>query len=288
MPDYYQLLGLARTASQAEVRAAYRRLALRWHPDKNPGDGAAEEFFKQLNEAHQVLSDSVRRYQYDQLLFYAEQSAALPAHPPRRATERRAPPGYQPPPPPPAYRWPDRAERLRWGVWMAGFCLFIAALVWAKGSMDRSHAEAEWREAHRLLALGDTTEAVLQLTEVIFHQPQRAEAYRLRGEIRLHFYGREELAYQDFRKALSLSAAQDDVDLRQKLGICCVKQGRLSEALVHFNRAVVLAPENGRNYLLRGAAFFQLNDKISACADWLRAWELAESQAQTLINDYCP
>lgn len=284
MPDHYQLLGVLPTASAVEVRAAYRRLALRWHPDKNPGDGTAEEVFKQVNEAHQVLSDPARRYYYDQLLFYAGQPAALPAPRPRRT----APPGYQPPSPPPAYRWPNRTEWGRWGIWMTAFCFFMVTLVWAKGSMDRLHADAEWREAHRLLAIGDTTEATLQLTEVIFHQPQRAEAYRLRGEIRMDFYGREELAYQDLRTALALSAAQDDVELRQKLGICCVKQGRLPEALTHLNRAVTLAPENGRSYLLRGAAFFQSNDKSSACADWQRAWELGESQARTLINDYCP
>ena len=55
--DYYQTLGVSNTASQDEIRAAYRKLAMKYHPDRNPGDKKAEENFKEINEAYQVLSD---------------------------------------------------------------------------------------------------------------------------------------------------------------------------------------------------------------------------------------
>ena len=65
MPDYYALLGVERTADAGEIKAAYRRLALKYHPDKNPGDTAAEDRFKQINEAYAVLSDDEKRSRYD-------------------------------------------------------------------------------------------------------------------------------------------------------------------------------------------------------------------------------
>jgi molecular chaperone DnaJ len=63
--DYYEILGLSRTATDQEIKSAYRRLAVRYHPDKNPNDSAAEEKFKEAAEAYSVLSDSEQRRRYD-------------------------------------------------------------------------------------------------------------------------------------------------------------------------------------------------------------------------------
>lgn len=65
--DYYKTLGVSRSASAEEIRSAYRKLALKYHPDRNPGNKQAEEKFKEVNEAYQVLSDSQKRARYDQL-----------------------------------------------------------------------------------------------------------------------------------------------------------------------------------------------------------------------------
>jgi molecular chaperone DnaJ len=64
--DYYELLGIGRNASDEEIKKAYRKLALQYHPDRNPGDKQAEEKFKEVSEAYSVLSDSQKRSQYDQ------------------------------------------------------------------------------------------------------------------------------------------------------------------------------------------------------------------------------
>lgn len=65
--DYYELLGVERSADEAALKSAYRKLAMKYHPDKNPGDKEAEAKFKEINEAYEVLSDPEKRRMYDQM-----------------------------------------------------------------------------------------------------------------------------------------------------------------------------------------------------------------------------
>ena len=63
--DYYEVLGLAKDAADSDIKAAYRKAAMKYHPDRNPGDKEAEERFKEASEAYEVLSDGQKRATYD-------------------------------------------------------------------------------------------------------------------------------------------------------------------------------------------------------------------------------
>src|ERR1035437_4773711 len=63
--DYYEVLGLGKSASQDEIKKVYRKLAMKYHPDRNPGDKQAEENFKEAAEAYEVLSNDEKRQKYD-------------------------------------------------------------------------------------------------------------------------------------------------------------------------------------------------------------------------------
>lgn len=85
--DYYQTLGVDRNASEKDIKTAYRKLARKYHPDVNPGDKSAEEKFKEVSEAYEVLSDKDKRTKYDQYGQYWEQAG-------QQGAGGQAPPGW--------------------------------------------------------------------------------------------------------------------------------------------------------------------------------------------------
>ena len=76
--DYYKILGVDKKATEKEIRQAYRKLARKYHPDVNPGDKSAEDKFKEINEANEVLSDPEKRKKYDELSTYYQQYGRMP------------------------------------------------------------------------------------------------------------------------------------------------------------------------------------------------------------------
>ena len=76
--DYYAILGVSKTSSPEEIKKSFRKLALKYHPDRNPGDKKAEARFKEISEAYEVLSDADKRKKYDQFGQYWRQVGSTP------------------------------------------------------------------------------------------------------------------------------------------------------------------------------------------------------------------
>src|SRR3954452_16134232 len=89
--DYYDTLKIPRGATADEVRKSYRKLARKYHPDLNPGDKAAEDRFKNVQEAYDILSDAKKRQMYDEVGFYSENGAGYPGAAPRGGGGARHP-----------------------------------------------------------------------------------------------------------------------------------------------------------------------------------------------------
>src|SRR5579871_271642 len=77
-PDYYKILGVGKNATEEQIKKAYRSLARKYHPDRNPGDKQAEAHFKEVQDAYDVLSDKTKRAQYDRFGHAGPQAGAGP------------------------------------------------------------------------------------------------------------------------------------------------------------------------------------------------------------------
>src|SRR5215467_9034658 len=77
---YYEVLEVERSASDAELKSAFRKLAMKWHPDRNPGDTSCEHRFKEINEAYEVLKDGEKRAAYDRFGHAAFEQGGLGGH----------------------------------------------------------------------------------------------------------------------------------------------------------------------------------------------------------------
>jgi curved DNA-binding protein CbpA len=294
MPTYYQILGVSATADKEEIKVAFKKLALRLHPDKNPGNPLAEEQFKQVNEAYQVLSNDQRRATYDFKLQYAAQ-APLP-HYPEDDTEddRRYRGRYHQAARQPSYSYGrpryaphvefDPAQVRRMGI-MLGifFVFFVIGVIYLAQFMNRLNAEDRYEAA---LQEGKTYSAMLGFSEAIGYDKEYWQAYYQRGLLRMEVQNDYKHAHSDFNAAIRY-ADQPAAPLYYNRGICNFQLNHYGAALSDFDQSLQLNSRNGMAYYLRSLTHLSLKDTTRACQDWQQAVQLGVNFPEDSLAVYC-
>ncbi|ARS37114.1 tetratricopeptide repeat protein [Pontibacter actiniarum] len=272
--NYYNVLGISQTASAQEVKAAYKRLAIKYHPDKNPGNVLAEELFKVVNAAYQTLSNPSKRALYDMRLQYQREQhhRAVMQHQPRRYEERhyrtRQPAGvserhYK-------TRQPNnnRFSRKDWYITLAfvGGILFFSLLL--KTVMDHITGEDKYKTALTYIADGKYSSAHRLLTDAIQFMPDKAAAYEARAMIELDVYENYNSALRDLNKAIALQE-RPSAQVYYMRG-CSYKQlAHYQQAEQDLTRALKLNKNFWQAHLKRGEVrLFYLKDYKSAIKDF--------------------
>ena len=267
--NHYQVLGIAATASAREIKAAYKRLAIQFHPDKHGGSARFEEQFKAVNAAYRVLSDVGRRAAYDHQLRRAAHIVELQRQ--QQAYRQQAQHVYggpMPPPPPPMrtrqpagsaeryYRTiPKRRKFTRRDYLLtAGFIgLFVLFIFSVKVTMDHVTAISNYDDGLRAYADGEWSTAHSFFSEALHFKPSYTAALRRRAEITELIYHQPAVAQNDYRAALpETTHPADQAFILHRLGRYEARhrQSALAERLL--TQAVTLDSTRAGAWLLRG------------------------------------
>lgn len=268
--NHYQILGVAATASAADIKRAYRRLVVQYHPDKHGGDVRYEEQFKAVAVAYGVLADPGKRASYD---FQLAQAA-------RRLDEQRRQQQYRPanqhvygvPMPPPAplrtrppagsrerhyQRIPRQQPRFNGRDWLLTLA-FIGGIVLlalaVKVTMDRVSARTNYENGLRAYASGNLGAAYSFLEETLHFRPDYAPALRHHGELELLLQRDPQAARHDFLAALQTADLSPSVQAATYyyLGRSETQLGQPAAAEQRFTQALRIDSTHSAAHLARG------------------------------------
>ncbi|MDO7850987.1 J domain-containing protein [Hymenobacter convexus] len=283
--NHYQVLGVAPTAAAADIKRAYRRLVVRYHPDKHGGDVRYEEQFKAVAQAYRILGDPGRRATYD---FQLTQAARRAEEARRQQQQRPATQhvyGVPMPPPAPLRTRPPAGSRERhyqripvqrarfnardWGLtllFIVGIVLFGVAV---KVTMDRVSANRNYDDGLRAYASGNFPAAYAFLEETLHFRPTYAPALRRHGELERLFQHDVPAARADFRAALRQPQPRRvTANVLYHLGRCETDLGHPDLADQDYSHALRLDTTLSAAYLARGKGrLLDLNNPALALAD---------------------
>ncbi|WP_324673754.1 J domain-containing protein [Hymenobacter sp. GOD-10R] len=297
--NHYQVLGVAVTATAHEIKLAYKRLAVRYHPDKHGGSTQFEEQFKQVSVAYQVLGDPARRAVYD----YQLQVVARRAEEARRQQQFRQQGqhvyGVPMPPPVPLRTRPPAgaAERhyrtipkqkpkfnrrdylLTFGV----FGLLILFMLSVKVTMDHVTAVSNYEDGLAAYVNSSWGTAHGFFTEALHFKPTYTEALQRRGEIEQFAYQNYRAARTDYRAALANARGRTAAQLWYRLGQCHSNLNQPDSAEICLGHALALDSLLSGARLARGETrLFGLNAFEAAIQDFSAGLRLRKQQGRSL------
>lgn len=198
MLNYYEILEVSQYASQTEIKAAFKKMAVRYHPDKNPDDKVAEDKFKLVNEAYQVLGNEYKKSVYDQRLFYKDENKSYQSSTGTSGTQkryyttyrRRTYKGYNP--------YNPQLHLLAVG----GFVLSLV-FVWLIYTLIENHySEKNYRLAFDLYQKKQYQAAFDKVQEAILQNDTNVQAYYLRGLLLADYFKEPKNALYCFSRCI--------------------------------------------------------------------------------------
>ncbi|KAA9331742.1 DnaJ domain-containing protein [Adhaeribacter soli] len=265
--NYYSVLGLKRTATTPEIKAAYKKLAVQYHPDKHRGDVSYEEKFKQVSEAYQVLANPQKRRIYDLKLDYAAQQQRTQQYNQQayQAARQRRPASvherhYRPIP-------KRRFSKRDWQITVGFLVAIILFSLVVKTVMDFVTAQNRFRNATTFMEQQQWSSAHSLLSEAIDFEPRFSEAYQKRGFINQNVYKDYRAAIEDYNMAIRLNETPL-AETYFNRGQCHVQLRNYQQAEADFSTAIDYDHNFRRAYLYRGELrLLELNAWSGAISD---------------------
>jgi curved DNA-binding protein CbpA len=231
MQNYYEVLGIGKNATAGEIKTAFKKLALKYHPDKNPNNYSAEETFKKINEAYQTLGDVNKKWVYDQKISVAPKQEPFTANPNNFSTQGNAT-SYN------KYSWtapntaagdysnqgkyyqaPIYAKKERKSdTYIIAFTLLfiiaIASLLFAS-MMNNITAKQHYEAAVEQYKIQQYQKALVELSRATHFKEDFPEAYEFRGDINIKL-DRYYAALADYESAIRFSKSPSEELITKK------------------------------------------------------------------------
>jgi curved DNA-binding protein CbpA len=285
MENFYEILGVNETASFEEIKAAYKSLAKKYHPDKHQGDPYYEELFKKVNYAYQTLSDIQKRRLYDLKLHYYYNPAPVYRNtytsPPPQSRQGRKP--RRNPSPPPVTQ-PSRSElRIYLYTGLALILLAVLSVLFYQ-FMNNKMAARTYQTALQHEKKGEWLKALEFYTESIAFNEHFAPSFHKRALLRLHKLGDYTGAVLDLTKAID-NMENPSWELFYERGKANTKIKKNGAALEDFNEAINRNPDKDSSYLYRGELLhYAKGDCQAAHLDYLKFLNYQPASEMALFN----
>ncbi len=253
---HYQILGVAESASLEEIKSAYKKLAMRYHPDRTGGNTTLEDHFKKVTAAYHILSHAERKRQYDTRLAQSRIKKSNPT-PPR---PRPSPDGYSPP----VNRKTSSTGRSRskanqpiptkyYGFTLLIFMVIVVAGLAFYRVMNLYTAQVRLEEGLAFESKENFIQAILSYTEAIRFNPELWEPFYRRGMVYIKALKNYESALPDLKQA-ALKSELNHAEIYYQVGLChlALKQGEL--ALVALDKSIQSDSSFVQSYYALGEA----------------------------------
>lgn len=290
MLNYYEILEVHRQASAQEIKSAYKRMALKYHPDRNPNNPLAEETFKKVNEAYQVLSDETKRFYYD----YYPAAIISPNNSP--APNHQYPFPYVPPQPSaePYKNSYDPAnfvsDSLKFKIKVfTVLALIVTSLgfIWFYHFMNRVTANSHFEAAQEFVEAKEYRAALLRIANAIKFNPQKYEAYALRADINLNALKNYYMAIEDYDFLIN-SLENPEAELYYHRGRSHLGMYMYAEARADFEQAIQLNNAEGAYYYYLALSQLRLGTLPSEyCKTLKKAQELNDLHSWEAFENTC-